>query len=47
MTLKHRWPIVWSDIIMDRVAKMDLDVSQRKLDQMVSLFREGEKERDP
>lgn len=35
MTLRHRWPVMWSDIIMDRVAKGGYEVSQQKLDNMV------------
>ena len=35
MTLRHRWPVMWADIIMDRVAKGGYEVSQQKLDNMV------------
>ena len=45
MTLKHRWPVMWSDIIMDRVAKGGYEVSQQKLDNMVRRKREGREER--
>lgn len=35
MTLRHRWPVMWSDIILDRVAKGGYEVSELKLDNMV------------
>jgi len=45
MTLRHRWPVTWSDIIIDRIAKGGYEVSQQKLDNMVRRGRGGERER--